>query len=883
VSHALTRLAAALADRYRVERELGAGGMATVYLAHDLRHERQVAIKVLHPDLGAALGAERFLAEIKVTAKLQHPHILPLLDSGAADGLLFYVMPFVAGETLRARLQREQQLPVEDALQLAREVADALACAHAQGVIHRDIKPENILLPGGAGTQHALVADFGIALAVQSAGSARMTQTGLSLGTPQYMSPEQAMGERTIDARSDVYALGAVLYEMLTGEPPFSGATVQSIVAKVLTERPVAPRALRDTVPPAVDQAVLRALAKLPADRFPSAAALGEALRAAAGMPTGLAAGTSVTAWPPATLRKPSRWPVAAGLAVALAGVAGGAWLGRGSVAGGEAPGTPLLVELPAENPDVLRFAISADGEAFAFATDSGLVVRDPGARQYRRLAGTLRAVSPTFSPDGQWIGFTADGRLRKVSVRGGTPIAVLGADTLDASRVRFGPQGQLAFEARGALWVAPADGGVPRRLANTVGGIGPRFTPDGQGLLYADPSRGMRLMYCDLASGDTSTVLNDAGEGELTDDGVVLYGHPQGGLFAVPFDQRARQVTGSPVPLFPDMSVNGFASPFVITAQGLVAYRVGVEPVVRVVVLDPGGRADTLPIPSQPMSYLRFSPDGARLAVTTGFVRGIGRETGVFDFASRTFARVIARGGAHAPVFSPDGRWLAFTATDSSTDAEDLFVQPLDGAAPPRRIVRRRGDQHAQSWVEDTTLVFSDGSPAGVTRGQAGIRLVNPRVGEAPMAEDAVPTYAGIDPAVSPDGRWIVFVSDESGASEVYLRPFPSPRAGAQWRLSTAGGLRPRWSGDGRWVYFRGRERGALWRVALQLGPAVTVGAPQAVAVPERITNAWDLDGRTGRIAVTLLDGPEENQVVVVPNWRKALRAATSAGGVGR
>jgi Tol biopolymer transport system component len=313
------------------------------------------------------------------------------------------------------------------------------------------------------------------------------------------------------------------------------------------------------------------------------------------------------------------------------------------------------------------------------------------------------------------------------------------------------------------------------------------------------------------------------------------------------------------------------------------VAYRVGVEPVVRVVVLDPGGRADTLPIPSQPMSYLRFSPDGARLAVTTGSVRGIGRETGVFDFASRTFARVIARGGAHAPVFSPDGRWLAFTATDSSTDAEDLFVQPLDGAAPPRRIVRRRGDQHAQSWVEDTTLVFSDGSPAGVTRGQAGIRLVNPRVGEAPMAEDAVPTYAGIDPAVSPDGRWIVFVSDESGASEVYLRPFPSPRAGAQWRLSTAGGLRPRWSGDGRWVYFRGRERGALWRVALQLGPAVTVGAPQAVAVPERITNAWDLDGRTGRIAVTLLDGPEENQVVVVPNWRKALRAATSAGGVGR
>jgi len=222
-----------------VVRELGAGGTATVYLAHDLKHERDVAIKVLHPDLGAALGAERFLAEIKTTAKLQHPHILPLLDSGAADGLLYYVMPYVKGETLRGRLTRERQLSLDDALRVAREVADALHHAHGLGVIHRDIKPENILLQEG----HALVADFGIALAVQTAGGARMTQTGLSLGTPQYMSPEQAMGERAIDARTDLYALGAVTYEMLCGEPPFTGASVQSIVAKVLTEKPVAPTA----------------------------------------------------------------------------------------------------------------------------------------------------------------------------------------------------------------------------------------------------------------------------------------------------------------------------------------------------------------------------------------------------------------------------------------------------------------------------------------------------------------------------------------------------------------------------------------------------------------------------------------------------------------
>src|SRR5678809_185563 len=235
-------LALALADRYRIERELGQGGMASVYLAHDLRHDRDVAIKVLHPDLGAALGAERFLAEIRTTARLQHPHILPLLDSGNAGALLYYVMPLVAGETLRARLTRERQLPIDDAIRISREVADAPDYAHRQGVIHRDIKPENVMLHEG----RPMVMDFGIALAVQQAGGQRMTQTGLSLGTPQYMAPEQAMGDKHVDARADIYALGAVTYEMLAGEPPFTGPTAQAIVAKVITEKPSPLARLRD-------------------------------------------------------------------------------------------------------------------------------------------------------------------------------------------------------------------------------------------------------------------------------------------------------------------------------------------------------------------------------------------------------------------------------------------------------------------------------------------------------------------------------------------------------------------------------------------------------------------------------------------------------------
>ena len=241
----IDRLSSALAGRYRLDRELGAGGMATVYFAHDLKHDRDVAIKVLHPDLGAALGGERFLSEIRTTARLQHPHILPLLDSGEADGLLYYVMPLVTGETLRARLEREGQLSIDDTVRIARDVASALDYAHRQNVIHRDIKPENILLHDGS----ALVADFGIALAVQSAGGQRMTQTGLSLGTPQYMSPEQAMGEKQIDLRSDIYALGAVTYEMLDGDPPFTGSSVQAIMAKAMTarRRRVAARAALET------------------------------------------------------------------------------------------------------------------------------------------------------------------------------------------------------------------------------------------------------------------------------------------------------------------------------------------------------------------------------------------------------------------------------------------------------------------------------------------------------------------------------------------------------------------------------------------------------------------------------------------------------------
>ena len=270
----LDRLRTALADRYAIERELGSGGMATVYLAQDVKHERQVALKVLRPELAAALGPERFLHEIRIAANLHHPHILPLYDSGEAEGFLYYVMPYVEGESLRERLDREKQLPIDGALKLAREVADALSYAHSHGVIHRDIKPENILLESG----HAVVADFGIACAVDAAGGERLTRTGIALGTPAYMSPEQARGEKDLDGRSDLYALGCVLHEMLAGQPPYTGPTAESIVHQHLSADVPPITVIRPSVPGWVAAALERSLAKTPADRFNPVAQFGEAI-----------------------------------------------------------------------------------------------------------------------------------------------------------------------------------------------------------------------------------------------------------------------------------------------------------------------------------------------------------------------------------------------------------------------------------------------------------------------------------------------------------------------------------------------------------------------------------------------------------------------------
>ena len=394
-------LGPALADRYRIERELGQGGMATVWLAQDLKHDRKVALKVLKPELAAVLGADRFVVEIKTTAALQHPHILPLFDSGTADGFLYYVMPFIDGETLRAKLDRETQLGVDEAVKIATDVADALQYAHQHGVIHRDIKPENILLAHG----RPMVADFGIALAVSAAAGGRMTETGLSLGTPHYMSPEQATAEKEISGRSDIYSLASVLYEMLAGEPPHTGGSAQQIIMKIIAEQPQAVTALRKSVPRNVAAAIAKALEKLPADRFTTAAAFGAAL-ADPGFSTSLSSGADAAATVHHSWKRLAL--ITSGALVVALAVAGWAWV-RPASPSDSAHAWRVQLAMPDSESIDWGMALSADGSKFVHDGGGRLWLRTASSTTSVPIAGTEGGMSPSLSPDGKRVAFIRD------------------------------------------------------------------------------------------------------------------------------------------------------------------------------------------------------------------------------------------------------------------------------------------------------------------------------------------------------------------------------------------------------------------------------------------------------------------------------------------
>jgi Tol biopolymer transport system component len=697
----LTRLSSSLADRYRIERELGAGGMATVFLAHDLKHDRDVAIKVLHPDLGAALGGERFLSEIRTTARLQHPHILPLLDSGSAEGLLYYVMPLVTGETLRARLEREKQLPVADAVRIAGEVADALAYAHELGVIHRDIKPENILLQGG----HASVADFGIALAVQQAGGQRMTQTGLSLGTPQYMSPEQAMGERTIDARSDIYALGAVTYEMLVGEAPFTGPTVQAIVARVMTEEPRPLVAQRKAIPDHVEDAVMRAVEKLPADRWGSAREFAAALQGTTSMGTprtrtGALQQRGARPWR-ARLRDP--------FALALGGVAivsllFALWPRRPSAA---EPSGVLRFTIPAPQNDranslgLNTLAVSLDGQTLVyFGEDENqhrlLMLRRLDDISPRAIAGTEDAGQPTFSPDGKWVAFVRGNQIFKISIDGGKP-QLLSVVPGTFNGMGWSSTGVLVVSGNTAMYTIPESGGEPHQLGKPDRARGeiyqdsPVAVDDIGSILYSSSSaistEGNKLAMMSLATGE-QTIFDVPGVQPLgIMDGVLVYVAAGGAVMGVSVDARARRITGTPVPLVNDVGINlgsGLARAS-LARNGTLFYQSGTQ-ASQVVSVGADGTARVLLAEPRDYAFPRLSPDGRQLAVSIAALDR--RDVWLYDLSSQTMTRLTNDGGASdRPEWTPDGKRVLYRS-DRGKARTAIWWRPADLSADATPLV---------------------------------------------------------------------------------------------------------------------------------------------------------------------------------------------------
>jgi eukaryotic-like serine/threonine-protein kinase len=874
----IERLRTALADRYRIERELGQGGMATVYLAYDFKHDRKVAIKVLRPELAAVIGADRFLSEIKTTANLQHPHILPLFDSGAADGFLFYVMPFVEGESLRDHLTRDKQLPIAEAVRIASEVAGALDYAHRHNVIHRDIKPENILLHDG----RALVADFGIALAASKAGGTRMTETGMSLGTPTYMSPEQAMGEREITARSDIYALGCVSYEMLVGDPPFLGGTAQAIVAKVMTEKPAPPSRMRDTIPPAVEDAVLTALEKLPADRFATAAEFAAAL---AGGTTARAA-TRATQMAAAGVGPWRR--ISAGLGAVTLGLLGlTTWaLSRGSGVTGPAvfdaalpDSAPMTFGVPTATISygvpVRNLSVSPAGDFAVYAArqgDSTLLwyrsLRDATARP---IAGTLGATAPRISPDGSQVAFLVGDRVMMVPLAGGEARQLLAGQNamslqwisntevlavdLDGYRLkrldREGGSAQTKTIARCALgqWVQEL-----RQLLCSY---------NGNALLF-DPESGERWTLR-AAQPDGSPGAQLSGSAfRVLDRRYLVYLAVDGSLLASRYDPATHMAYRSVTLLAGIRREAVGEAQFDLSAGGTLLYAPGVDATIgRMVSLRAGGTPQPLPVETGNFQRYDLSRDRRWLAAVVQAAEGT--ELRIYDLRDGQHFTWLKGESLRHPLWSPDGELLLLGVRDS-TRWTILRGAPSSGARPDTVA------GFAYDPSDPDPVDFHDGH-TGLAQDWTGSVAMRFDPGISPPKFDTVLAGARF-PAVSPNGRLLVYQTLEG--PRIIVTAFPVP--GRRWQLASQG-VEPLWLSPTEVLY----RSGVLWYLA-RLNPETgePVGAPTFWARDPRFSDTSGWSNRPSHDGgIIYVQGPEQvgtSYLRVVPNWVARMKAAVDA-----
>ncbi|HSM03601.1 MAG TPA: protein kinase [Longimicrobiales bacterium] len=886
-----SRLNASLEGRYRVERELGAGGMATVYLARDLRHDREVALKVLHPELSAVIGAERFLGEIRTTAALQHPHILPLFDSGEADGLLFFVMPHVAGESLRDRLDREKQLPVNEAVALVAKVADALEHAHGRGVVHRDIKPANILLGEGG---EPVVADFGIALAVSQSGDRRVTETGLSLGTPDYMSPEQAAGDRELGPRSDLYALGCVLYELLTGQPPFTGPTAGAVISRIITTDPEPPSRHRRSIPPHVEAVVLRALEKLPADRFSTAGDMGRAL---ADPTFRHAVGAASPGGPVAPGRS---WKPLALAALAVAGVLLVRDLVGGRGAGGEVVGVnPVVRQSVLDFPDsaplalvgavplgvgMKAFDLSADGGRMVYVAEDGgrvrLRLRDMSSGDVTTLDGTEGAYAPFFSPDGEWVGYFAGPSAFRVSVSGGAPLPIASVEL--AYGGAWLPDGRvvLATDEGKILQSVPVAGGRSDTLRTYPGSgpeqgrlVFPELLPDGRRLVLSsaaytivrfDPST--REGWILTRGGWIDLAVHEQG-GVLSDDLIrgtnprpvgrdhLVFTAPSGSLMAVHLPAGDGEVPGDPIPVLDEARIETVwgAGQWDVSQDGILYYVEG-ETALRswLVWRDDTGRVDTLSAFGRAdWGEMDLSPDGRRLVVYACTVRG--------DCGYQLLSLEEGLGRQ-----IPD--WAIWY------DSERLAYVGGEGADAHSVVVRADNEGVRDSipgyWILD---VARDGSLIALDASDA--RMVLGRTDAFPTGLRATELTGiqGWGHALRPGGGWLAYTSSvlEDGEWQVYLARTEPPWD--RFRASPQGGEEPVWHPDGRLVY---REGNRWMTVTVPDGPG-TPGAAQPLfegAYVNVLGRSHDVDAAGRHLLVEAPGATRAHRMTVVSGWAQRL-----------
>ncbi|MEJ2546429.1 MAG: protein kinase [Gemmatimonadota bacterium] len=781
---------------YEIVEEIATGGMATVYLAQDTRHGRRVAVKVLRPELAAYLGPERFLREMQTMARLQHPHILPLFDSGEAEGLLYYVMPYVDNDTLRDRLNTEKQLGVEEAVRITREIADALDYAHRHGVLHRDIKPGNILLHEG----RPMLADFGIALPLGPGGPARTTEVGLSLGTPHYMSPEQATAEQELTPKSDLYSLACVLYEMLAGSPPHAGASSREVLQSIVTGQvePVTER--RRSVPSNVAAATEKALAKLPADRFGSAREFAAALADPRFSTGDFAARTRARS----SRAGVSPWLLGFAAVAALAAIWG--WM-RSPKPAAVLPVAEFTVAPPDSTMSFRPgLALSPDGRRLMALvnTEEGSVLyqRHVDSRDWRRIPGTEGASGPVFfSPDGDEVGFHAEGLLKRVSLDGGSPVTITAAPQYWGGS--WGKDGMIVYTASSraeqigfvGLFRVPASGGESERLTSTDRTLGeiqhylPHHLPGGEFVLFTivNDLIETRLAVVSLETGEIARLVPGT-SAQSTADGRVVYVTPDGRVVTHTFDPEALVFVGNPRTIAEDVARMGGTAMFSMSRTGSIAYLFGPAGSDRLVLVDRAGQARTLYTVGggSRVQVPRYSPSGDRLAFIVNDGTEWRGDVWVYSFTSGTAQRLSFEGPSSDPAWSPDGALIGYSAIAEGGDGTaDLFVRAADGTGSATMILSGEDDLWQLTFTPNST---------------------EPK--KALLDTDVFHS----DPALSPDGRWLAYTSMETGSGRIYVRSYPD--MGPPTVVSTGGAEKSTWSGDGREIFYRafsGAEAGRI------------------------------------------------------------------------